>query len=130
MRRIVSRFFCGSKGQVVHFIGVALQIEQLHVVVGENLLQRPRRVERAGGIVAGKLVAPVEHEREEAALVQLGLRQWRAGFVETQLLHAVAQEVCVQRGRPDIVEEHGGAHRRCALRRVGEQRRSRGRAAS
>src|SRR6516225_3063599 len=44
------------KRQVVHFLEVALQIEQLNVIVPENFFQRLRRVESARRVVAPELV--------------------------------------------------------------------------
>ena len=49
-------------GQVVNFIGIVVQIEQLNVVVLEDLLQRPRRIERRWRVVTAELVAPIEHK--------------------------------------------------------------------
>jgi hypothetical protein len=47
------------KGQVVHFLGVALQIEKLNVIVPENFLQRLWRVESVRRVVARELVTSI-----------------------------------------------------------------------
>src|SRR6516165_12751129 len=52
------------KDQVVHFLGVALQIEKLNVIVPEDFLQRLRRVECARRVVARELVASIKDEKE------------------------------------------------------------------
>src|SRR5262247_878677 len=67
------------ESQVVHFVGIILQIEKLDVVVLEKLVQRLGRVECGRRVVPGELVTPIENKGEKATFVQLrrGLLRWR-----------------------------------------------------
>src|SRR5262245_8510833 len=60
-----------SESQVVHFVGVILQIEKLNVVVLEKLVQRLGRVECGRRIEPGELVTSIENKGEKATFVQL-----------------------------------------------------------
>ena len=61
----------------MHFPEVALQIEKLHIVVLQDLVQRCRRVESISRVVASEFITSVENEGEKAAIAQL--RAWLMG---------------------------------------------------
>src|SRR5580698_9024665 len=65
--------FLRRKDQVMHFMRVGAQVEELHVVVLENFLERCWHVEGGRRIVATKLVPSIERKRNQAALRQFRL---------------------------------------------------------
>jgi len=96
------------KDQVVHFLGVALQIEKLNVIVPEDFLQRLRRVECARRVVARELVASIKDEGEKAALVQLHLRHWRLGLMHGERGHDFGEVIAINSAHADVVEKNAG----------------------
>src|SRR5262249_21106473 len=97
------------ESQVVHFVRVFLQIEELDVVVLENLVQRLRRVERSRRVVAGELVTSVEDKREKAAFVQLRRGQLRWRLARSEGGHDSGEVIGVDGTGSQVVEEDGGA---------------------
>ena len=110
--------------EVVRFVGVALQIEQLDVVVLVDLLQRVRRIERGRRVVPDELEASIEDEGDHAALAQLRLGDRRYWLTEKHGAQQSAQIIPINGRYAHIIEEDGGTHRvHARLLGLGEQRR-------
>ena len=100
-----------------------MQIEELHVVILQNLLERTRRVTGGRRVIATELVASVKRQSEKTTFAQIRLRQRRRGFVPELGIHRLVEEGSVNRRWSDIVEENGRAYRSQArLFGIGQQR--------
>src|SRR5262249_23251997 len=110
--------------QVVHFVGVILQIEKLDVVVLEKLVQRLGRVECGRRVVPGELVTSIENKGGKATVVQLRRRQMRWRLARSEGGHDSGEVIGLDGTGSHVVEEYGGAHRlQGCFPGVGKQRR-------
>src|SRR5262249_16325806 len=99
-------------GQIVYLERVVHQVKELQVVVAQNLLERFRRIEVGGRIVARELIPPVESKTEKSPLAEFGLqlRQGWRDFSLEQLRHPRQAIVRIDSQGSDIVEEDTRAH--------------------
>src|SRR5262249_46672815 len=112
------------ESQVVHFVGITLQIEKLDVVVLENLVQRLWRVERSRRVVAGELVTSIENKGEKATFVQLRRGQLRWRLARSEGGHDSGEVIGVDGTGSHVVEKDSGAHgMQVGFLWVGKQRR-------
>ena len=73
IRRIVFSVFLRIERQIMHFMRIVMQIEELHVVVLEDFLKRDWSVKGGRCVVATEFVPAVECERNEPAFRQCRL---------------------------------------------------------